>query len=543
MVETSTRQPVPTLVPGLSGVTAIAAGGMHILALKADGTLRAWGRNDQGQVGDVVDQYVYSPAIPNTINNAVKIAAGYYNSYAVLADGTVMAWGINNYGCLGNGGTTPAMSKTPSLVLTPALTPLACVTDIAAGGYYALAVTCNGNAVGWGANFGALGRGTSTTLETTAASTVPVYTDVAGIYASHSGTNGHSFLYRATGASGEIRAFGKNVTSSLGTPTGGDKLSPTAIAALDPGAKAGKGSNFSNAGGRTDMFWLRTDGANVIWDYTGALPTDFTANFLSGVDSSWEAITGRDINGDSKADIVWFQPSTGTVALGLIDSPSTVGSTVYPASVGAGSSWQIAGVGDLDGDSRADIVWRNAASGEVVAWYMRSSGMIDQAASFGAVPSGWKIVGVADMDGDWISDIVWFAPATGEVAIWKMHPTGAFTAWFPGSVGAASGWDTSALGDFDGDGRNDILWRNVDGTVAVWYMNGPDVTATQFLPGVPVADWSVQTIGDYDGDGLEDIAWMSSDGYVLRWNMKGRSTMPVAEGVLGIGPGWSSFGN
>lgn len=536
------EQPVPTVVAGLAGVTAIAAGGMHIVALKSDGTLRAWGGNDQGQTGNVADTDVLTPVTPNAIGNAVKIAAGYYNSYAVLANGTVMAWGINNYGCLGNGGTTPATSKTPVQVLTPSLSPLTCVTDIAAGGYYALAVTCNGNAVGWGANFGFLGRGTNTTLESTAASTVPAYNDVAGVFAAPSGTNGHSFIYRATGASGEIRTFGSNVAGSLGTGDTATKYAPTPILALDPGAKAGKRSNFSSAASRTDVFWRRADGANVIWDYTGSLPMDFAATFLPGVDGSWDALIARDINGDSKADVVWFQQSTGTLALWLMDSPSVIGSTVFPASVGPGSSWQVAGVGDLDNDSRGDILWRNGATGEVLAWYMRSNGTIDQTLSFGAM-GPWKIVDVADVDGDWIGDIIWLASDAGQVAIWKMHPNGNYTAWFPGSVGAASGWDSSWVGDFDGDGRSDILWRHTDGTVAVWYMNGPDIAGAQFLPGVPLADWSVQAIGDYDGDGRDDIAWTSSSGFVLRWIMKGRSTPPVAEPVVGIGTDWSSFGN
>ncbi len=327
-------QPTPTLVPGLTGVTAIAAGGTHMLALKSDGTLRAWGHNDQGQVGNVVDTSVSSPVTPNTIADAVKIAAGYYNSYALLANGVVMAWGINNYGCLGIGGTNPATSKVPVHVLTPSLVPLTCVTDIAAGGYYALATTCNGNVVGWGANFGGLGRGTSTTLEATAASTVPAYTDVAGVFASSSGTNSHSFIYRSTGGSGEVLAFGMNVTSSLGTPTGGTKLSPTPIAALDPGAKVGKRSNFSNTGDHTDIFWRRSDGVNVIWDYTGPSATDFTANWMVGVDPSWTAIGGGDVNGDGKADVTWFQASTGCTAIWLMSSPSTVSSAVFPACVG-----------------------------------------------------------------------------------------------------------------------------------------------------------------------------------------------------------------
>ena len=535
-------QPTPTLVPGLSGVTAIAAGGIHILALKSDGTLRAWGRNDQGQVGNIADTSVISPVTPNSINNAVKIAAGYYNSYALLDDGTVMAWGINNYGCLGNGGTTPATSKIPVQVLTPTYFPLTCVTDIAAGGYYALAATCNGNAVGWGANFGALGRGTSTTMETTAASTVPAYIDVAGVFASPSGTNSHSFIYRSTGGSGEVLAFGMNVTNSLGTPTGGTKLSPTPIAALDPGAKVGKRSNFSNSGDHTDIFWRRSDGVNVIWDYIGPSATDFTANVMSGVDASWAATGSGDVNGDGRADVIWHQASTGCTAVWLMGSPLSISSVGFPACVGAGSSWQRVGAGDVDGDGRTDLLWRDSATGELRVWFMSASGSIEQGLSYGIVPLTWQVAEVADVDGDWLADIIWYAPSSGQVAVWQMHPSGSYWAWFPASVGAGSGWSTQSAGDFDGDGRADLLWRHTDGTVAVWYMNGPTVAGLHFLPGVPMADWSLQAIGDYDGDGRDDIAWLSSSGNVVRWMMQGRASVPVTQSVGGIGSGWSSFG-
>ena len=76
----------------------------------------------------------------------------------------------------------------------------------------------------------------------------------------------------------------------------------------------------------------------------------------------------------------------------------------------------------------------------------------------------------------------------------------------------------------------------------MWYLHGPTIAGAQFLPGVPLAAWSVQAIGDYDGDGRDDIAWLSSSGVVVRWLMQGRSTPPVAETVVGVGAGWASLG-
>jgi hypothetical protein len=71
----------------LSNVVAIAGGYYHSLALKADGTVIAWGNNSYGQT-----------TVPAGLSNVVAIAGGYYHSLALKADGTVIAWGNNNYG-------------------------------------------------------------------------------------------------------------------------------------------------------------------------------------------------------------------------------------------------------------------------------------------------------------------------------------------------------------------------------------------------------------------------------------------------------------
>ena len=72
---------------GLSNVTAIAAGYYHALALKSDGTVTAWGQNYYGQTN-----------VPSGLSNVVAIAAGEYHNLALLANGTVTAWGNNTYG-------------------------------------------------------------------------------------------------------------------------------------------------------------------------------------------------------------------------------------------------------------------------------------------------------------------------------------------------------------------------------------------------------------------------------------------------------------
>ncbi len=94
--------PFPMRLSDLSDVTAISAGGSHSLALLKDGTVRAWGENRWGQVGDGTTTNRDRPVPVLGVQNAVAIAAGWLGcSAALLADGRVMTWGTTTNGVLG----------------------------------------------------------------------------------------------------------------------------------------------------------------------------------------------------------------------------------------------------------------------------------------------------------------------------------------------------------------------------------------------------------------------------------------------------------
>ena len=105
----------------LTNVLAIAAGYYHDLALKADGTVVAWGDNSQNQL-----------AVPADLTNVVAISAGRFHSLALKADGTVVAWG------------DPAIS---AIQVPPDLTN---VIAVEAGGDHCLALKSDGTVVAWG---------------------------------------------------------------------------------------------------------------------------------------------------------------------------------------------------------------------------------------------------------------------------------------------------------------------------------------------------------------------------------------------------------
>lgn len=143
---------VPMTVPGLSGVSQIAAGSEYTLALMNNGTVRAWGDNSTGQLGWGINVgAVNLPVFVPGLSGVKQIAAGNGHTLALMEDGTVKAWGYNAAGQLGLGDTKNRV--------TPTVVPsLSSVKQIAAGSAHSLALMENGTVKAWGYNgYGQLG--------------------------------------------------------------------------------------------------------------------------------------------------------------------------------------------------------------------------------------------------------------------------------------------------------------------------------------------------------------------------------------------------
>jgi len=147
----------------------------------------------------------------------------------------------------------------------------------------------------------------------------------------------------------------------------------------------------------------------------------------------------------------------------------------------------------------------------------------------------WNIAGTGDFNGDGKSDILWRNTSTGMVNMWLMNGS-SMTSWANILGAGNTDWMVAGVGDFNGDGKADILWRNSStGMVTMWLMNGTSMTGWATIVGAGNTDWIVAGVGDFNGDGKADILWRnSSTGMVNMWLMNGTSMTGWAT-IVGAG--------
>lgn len=210
-------------------VVTISSGSYHNLALCSDGTVAAWGFNNHGQLGDGTKTTARTPVLVKTDGiltgkQVVAVAAGAYQSYALCADGTLAAWGYNDEGELGNGTVTG--STVPVAVDASGALGGRTVTKIAAGQYHALALCTDGTLVSWGYNQrGQLGNGSTADSKSPVA--IHSFGALSGriVKAIGAGTS-HSL---ALCADGTLAAWGYNSQSQLGVAGITQSTTPVAV--------------------------------------------------------------------------------------------------------------------------------------------------------------------------------------------------------------------------------------------------------------------------------------------------------------------------
>jgi hypothetical protein len=312
--------------------------------------------------------------------------------------------------------------------------------------------------------------------------------------------------------------------------------------------------------GRSDLLWRNVSTGEVYRIGMNGLTIEGAGPVYAEPNLAWRIVADADFNGDGIADLLWRNDSTGEIyfmpfaASGLPAGGHVIYNEANPA-------WKIVATPDLDGDGKADLLWWNSATGQVYAQLFDGNAIGAQGFVYAEPNTAWKIVATGDFTGAGLqSEVVWRNDVTGQLFMMTIAAVdGHFTQ--TGQLlylEANTAWKIVGAPDLDGDGRAELLWHN-DATGQVyamtldratifnggsppalrsWGVTGGDVIYTE-----PNLDWKIVAFGDYDGDGKSDIVWRNgSDGRVFVMLMRGHAIGPSSVVYTEPDPDWHLLG-
>ena len=259
---------------------------------------------------------------------------------------------------------------------------------------------------------------------------------------------------------------------------------------------ASAATDFNNDG-KTDILWYRR-GYLAAWLMDGVnLVRSLETKPSQASSTNWKPVVNADFNNDGKTDILW-RNNTGVLTLWFMDGTNLIRSVNLNPSQLSDRSWKIIGTGDFNRDGKVDILWRSNA-GYVSVWLMNGADLVARVElNPKQVPdTSWKPVGTGDFNRDSKTDILW-QRADGSLVVWLMDGVNLISSVSlnPSQVAADTGWKPISTGDFNGDGKTDILWRNDAGYLSVWFMDGINLVSSSYLnPNQIAADTGWKPVG------------------------------------------------
>ena len=339
----------------------------------------------------------------------------------------------------------------------------------------------------------------------------------------------------------------------------GDSAFTDAITVTSPHAAPAIRGDFTGEG-HADILLAASNGALVLLEpsqtaaQAGSLVLSYNAGFLKPASLGYGifGIDGiGDFDGDGRADLLVHQAinaqfqyqvllSDPVAADHSVDLADQLG-VINPIASSAVQR-QVLGVADFNGDGLSDVLLRaNDGSGNLELWLMaglRPPLVIDVTGTATAD----KFSGVGDFNGDGMADVLW-SDGAGKLSLWTFNnaiasdgsQVMALDTIQTLSAAAPAGWTLAGIGDFNGDGKSDIVWTAPDASnagqtdVLVWLMDGAARVAQAVVGYTPAGGYNLLTaVGDYDGDGHADLQFRDAQGNLTIWYMNGLSVSHIA---------------
>jgi hypothetical protein len=255
-----------------------------------------------------------------------------------------------------------------------------------------------------------------------------------------------------------------------------------------------------------------------------------------------------DLNRDGQLDLLVWQRTTGTIGAWIMNGTDLVDGKLLTPGVVADLNWMPVGMGDFDRDGHNDVLWQHT-NRSLAVWLMNGTERRDvQYLQPAQLPVGWTARAVTDTNGDGFPDIVMQHEA-GWLGVRVMNGLALADSHLitPQRVPDVR-WRIAGAGDFNRDGRNDLVWQHDDGWLAVWYMDGDVRLDVSYLSPSRLADtaWKVKGTGDVNRDGKVDLLLQHAvTGDMAVWLMNGatlldgrlfRPSRPAADAWMLVGP-------
>lgn len=293
--------------------------------------------------------------------------------------------------------------------------------------------------------------------------------------------------------------------------------------APDPNWRLQAADDFTGDG-KADLLWRDYQtGGLFVWRMNGTAQAGATLSLGTVSDPNWQVRATGDFSGDGQVDVVWRNRATGQAVIGVLSNNTFSDWTWLPEV--AGINLNIEAAADLNDDGQLDLVWQNTLSGENLVWFMNGSTVT----SISQLPSpqnpnwkGWTLATsslTASTSPDPAPTQLNSAPPGSSTLSPEAPPVDPAPA---SSLAPAAppnpnldwkNWTLEGTGDFNGDRRADLFWRNtVTGENRFWLMDGLSNYTVAEIASVPTQNWQTFQAKSVDPISLVTISDLSFSG-------------------------------